>query len=142
MANLDPMAATTKWASRMQASGPQIIEGVNAVTVAPGVQAAKQKAVWIAKLQAAQDKWATNVSKVSLGSWQEAMRTRGVANIQSGVTAKQGNYSNFAAKFFPYLAAGKATIDAMPKATLQDGINKAIAQINYNANYKGGNGRS
>jgi hypothetical protein len=126
----------------MQGAGDSIREGVMAVTVAPGVKAAKQKQVWLAKLNAAADKWATNVGKVTLGDWQDAMTTRGIANIQSGVTAKAGNYQAFAAKFFSHLSAGKATIDNMPKATLQDGINKAIAQIQWNAKYTGGNGRS
>jgi hypothetical protein len=142
MAGLDPTAATAKWVSRMSVAGPQITEGVNAVQTAPGVLAARQKAVWLAKIQAAADKWARNVSAVTLSAWQEAMNTRGVANIATGVQAKQGNYAAFAAKFFPYIAAGKAKIDAMPKDSLQAGINKAIAQITYNAAYTGGNGRS
>lgn len=139
---LDPTSATSKWVSRMQAAGPQITEGVNAVTTAPGVSAAKQSAKWLAKLQAAQGKWAKNVAAVSLSDWQTAMTSRGIPNISTGVTAKQGNYATFAAKFFPYLQAGKATIDAMPTDSLSASIAKAVAQINYNAKYTGGNGRS
>jgi hypothetical protein len=142
MANLDPTAATTKWAQRMTAAGQQITEGVNAVTVAPGVSAAKQAQTWIAKLQQSVPKWQKNVAAVSLGDWQQAMITRGIPNISAGVTAKQGNYTAFAQKFYPYLAAGAATINNMPKASLADGINKAVAQINYNAKYAGGGGRT
>ncbi len=139
---LDPTSATNKWVSRMQAAGPQITEGVNAVTTAPGVAAAKQSAKWLAKLQASQAKWAKNVAAVSLSDWQTAMTSRGIPNISAGVTAKQGNYAAFAAKFFPYLQAGKATIDAMPTDSLSAGIAKAAAQITYNSKYTGGNGRS
>lgn len=139
---LDPTAATAKWAQRMQASGQQITEGVNAVTVAPGVQAAKQSATWIAKLQASVPKWTKNVAAVSLQSWQSSMIDKGIPAIAAGVQAKQGNYAAFAAKFYPYLAAGAATINNMPKMSLADGINKAVAQINYNAKYAGGGGKN
>lgn len=138
---LDPTAATSKWVSRMQAASQQITEGVNAVTEAPGAKAAKQVSVWLAKLQASQQKWARNVSAVTLSEWQTAMINRGIPAINAGVTAKQDNYAKFAAKFYPYLTAGKAKINAMPKTTLAEGIAKAVAQIQYNAAYTGGNGR-
>lgn len=139
---LDPTAATAKWVSRMQAAGPQITEGVNAVTTAPGVAAAKQVNTWLAKIQASAQKWAKNVAAVSLSDWQTAMTQRGIPAISTGVTAKQGNYQAFAAKFFPYLAAGAATINAMPTDSLSASIAKASAQITYNSKYTGGNGRS
>jgi hypothetical protein len=139
---LDPTAATAKWVSRMQAAGQQITEGVNAVTVAPGVSAAKQSAKWLARIQASQGKWAKNVAAVSLSDWQTAMTQRGIPNISTGVQAKQGNYAAFAAKFYPYLAAGQAKINAMDTSTLAAATQKAVAQIQYNAAYTGGNGRS
>lgn len=133
---LTPTAATTKWQQRMGAAGQQITEGVNAVTQAPGAKAAAKKATWIAKLQQSVTKWATNVASVSLGDWQQAMITRGIPNIATGVNAKAGNYSSFASQFYPYLAAGKSKIDNMPKGTLQAGIQKAVAQMTYNAQFK------
>jgi hypothetical protein len=139
---LDVTQGTDKWVSRMQASGTQIQNGVNAVTQAPGLRAAQQVNVWLAKIQASAQKWAKNVAAVSLADWQNAMITRGIPNINAGVTAKQQNYANFAAKFYPYLATGVAKVKAMPKATLQDGINRAVAMIQYNAAYTGGNGRN
>lgn len=139
---LDPTTATAKWVANMQAAGPTITAGVNAVTTAPGVSAAKQSAKWLAKLQASQAKWTKNVAAVTLSDWQAAMTSRGIPAISTGVTAKQGNYAAFAAKFYPYLAAGKATIDAMPTDSLSASVAKAVAQINYNAKYTGGNGRS
>lgn len=126
----------------MQASSTQITEGVNAVTVAPGVTAARQVNTWVAKVTAAAPKWAKNVAAVSLGDWQQAMISRGIPNITAGVQAKSGNYAAFAAKFYPYLATGVQQVKAMPNASLQDGINRAVAMINYNAKYTGGGGRA
>lgn len=132
MANLDPTSSTAKWVARMQAAGTQIKEGVNAVTTAPGVAAAAKKATWLARVTASADKWATNVRAVTLTEWRTKMLTVGIQRISSGVTAKQANYQKFAEKFYPYLAAGKAQIDAMPTGTVQQGIAKATAQILYN----------
>lgn len=137
MANLDPNAATAKWVQRMQASSQQITEGVNAVTVAPGVAAAKQVNTWLARVQASAQKWAKNVSAVSLTDWQNAMINVGIGRISAGVTAKQGKYLAFAQNFYPYLAQGQAKVKSMPKVTLQDGINRAIAMIQHNAAYAG-----
>lgn len=139
---LDPTAATAKWVSRMQASGQQITEGVQAVTEAPGVRAAKQLNVWLAKIQQSAQKWQRNVAAVPLADWQSAMINRGIPAINVGVTAKSGNYQAFAMKFYPHLAAGVAKVRAMPKASLQDGIARAVAMIQHNADYKGGNGRT
>lgn len=134
--SLDPTAATNKWVQRMQASTQQITEGVNAVQQAPGVAAAKQVNTWLAKVTASAPKWAKNVAAVSLQDWQQAMIQRGIPNISAGVSAKQGKYAAFAASFYPYLATGVAQVKAMPNATLADGINRAVAMINYNAKYQ------
>jgi predicted GTPase len=138
---LDATAATMKWQQRMQAAGQQITEGVNAVTVSPGASAAKQVNKWLARIQESAGKWQRNVGAVTLEDWRTAMISRGIPNIATGVQAKSAHYTAFATKFYGYLSAGKAKIDAMPTDTLQQAIAKATAQIQYNAAYKGGGGR-
>lgn len=135
MSRLDPTAATAKWVSNLSNSTTSITAGVNGVTVAPGVQAAKQVQTWLAKIQASQQKWATNVAAVSLQEWQSAMTQYGIPRISQGAQAKQGKYLAFAQKFYPYLASGVAQVKAMPKVTLADGVNRAVAMINYNAKF-------
>lgn len=137
MGNLDPSAATAKWVTNLSNSTQAITAGVNAVTQAPGQAAAKQVQTWIAKLQASQQKWATNVSKVTLQEWQQAMVNIGIPRIAQGAQAKQSKYMSFATSFFPYLAQGQAKVKAMPKITLQDGINRAVTMIQHNAAYAG-----
>jgi len=140
MANLDPTKATAKWVANLSAATTSITAGVNDVTVAPGQLAAKQVNTWLAKIQASAGKWAKNVGAVSLQDWQSAMLNVGIPRIAQGAQAKQSKYQAFAQSFFPYLAQGQAKVKAMPKVTLQDGINRAIAQIQWNANYPGKNG--
>lgn len=137
MPMITPDQAQAKWVRNTQAATQSVTDGVNAVSVAPGQKAAAQKQVWLAQLNASADKWARNVAAVSLGEWQQAMITDGIPRMQQGVQSKQAKYGQFAAKFFPYVAAGAAQIAAMPKGGTEAGINRAVAMIRYNAAFKG-----
>lgn len=136
MATKDPSAITSKWLSNISGATASITAGVNAVTTAPGQSAAKQKQRWLNRIMESADKWAANVSSVSLSQWQEAMINVGIPRIASGAQAKQGKYLAFINQFMPFLESGSAKISAMPKNTLQDSIAKAGAQITYNASFK------
>lgn len=131
----DPTAVAAKWHTNFSASGPSITAGVQAVTTAPGVKAAAKKALWLAKVTQSVDKWAKNVSAVSLGSWQQAMLTTGLQRLQTGATAGQPKVAQFMGQFLPYLDRHAATIDAMDKSSLEASIAKAAAQIRLNAQF-------
>lgn len=137
MAKLDPTEATAKWVNNLSNATSSITAGVNKVTQAPGAAAAAQVQTWLARIQQSAQKWATNVGKVSLQEWQQAMINVGIPRIAQGAQAKQNKYLAFAQKFYPYLAQGQAQVKAMPKVTLQDGINRAVAMIKHNAAYSG-----
>jgi hypothetical protein len=142
MARMDPTSATAKWVNNLSNSTQAITDGVNSVTTAPGQAAARQVQTWLARVQASAQKWATNTAAVSLQDWQQSMITTGIPRIASGAQAKQGKYQAFATKFFPYLQTGVSQVKAMPKVTLQDGINRAVAMINYNAKFSNKSGVS
>lgn len=130
---ITPDQATAKWVQRLSASTPQIQQGVQNVTVAPGHLAAAQKAKWLAKVTASQAKWASRVGSVSLSSWQQAMINVGLPRIAQGAQAKQGKYNAFLQSFLPYLQRGVAQVSAMPNVTIEDAINRAVAMIRFNA---------
>jgi ABC-type Co2+ transport system permease subunit len=132
----DPTAVATKWHTNFSASGPSITAGVNAVTVAPGIKAAAKKALWLAKVTASVDKWARNVSAVPLATWQQAMLTTGLQRLQTGATAGQPKVAQFMGQFLPYLDRNKAVIDAMDTSSISAAIQKAAAQITYNAAFQ------
>lgn len=136
MARVTPQQATDKWVQRLSAATQQITDGVNGVTVAPGVQASKAKALWLNRVTAAADKWASRVSSVSLPEWQQAMIQVGIPRIAQGAQAKQGKMQDFMTQFLPYLDQGVAKVDAMPKGDLNASIQRAAAMITHNANFK------
>lgn len=137
MSRLDPTAGTAKWVNNLSNATSSITAGVNAVTQAPGQKAANAVQTWLARIQQSAQKWARNVGGVTLQEWQQAMLNVGIPRIAQGAQAKQGKYLAFATKFYPYLAQGQAQVQAMPKVTLQDGINRAVAMIKHNAAYAG-----
>lgn len=132
----NPAEVAAKWAANLSQSTPSITAGVNAVQTAPGQLAAAKVTTWIAKLQAAQDKWVRNVSAVSLQSWKDAMLNKGVPRISTGAQAAQPKVQAFMTQFLPFVENVASSVRAMPNATLQDGINRAIAQIQGNAQFK------
>lgn len=137
MAKLDPQSGTAKWVNNLSNATSSITDGVNKVSVAPGQLAAAQVNTWLARIQQSAQKWANNVGSVSLASWKESMINVGIPRIAQGAQAKQSKYLAFAQKFYPYVEQGQAQVKAMPKVTLQDGINRAVAMIKHNAAYAG-----
>lgn len=81
MAIPTPQAAAAKWAQALAGASDRIQAGVQSVTTSPGAAAARQKAVYVAQVQAKADKWAANVGKVSTADWQQAVIQKGIPRI-------------------------------------------------------------
>lgn len=133
-----PQSATAKWVSNLSGATERMTAGANSVTTAPGQLAAAAADKWLARVTASKAKFAANVSKVSLQSWQNSYINIGIPRVAQGAQAKQDKMQAFMADFLPYLANGVAQIDKMPSTTLQDGIARATAMITYNAKYRRG----
>lgn len=120
-----------KWSQNLSASTTSIQNGVNAVQTAPGQTAAGRQALMKAKLNAAIDsgKWAARVGSVSLGDWKAAMLNKGVQRVASGAQAAQPKMQAFLTEFLPVAAQVSATVDAMPKNTIEDSVARAGAAI-------------
>ena len=125
MATKDPNAIAQQWASRLGASSQRITDGVNAVTVAPGQAAARQKQVWVQNVQASADKWASRTSQVSLGDWQQAMIQKGAPRVGAGATAAVPKFATFMGQLLPHIDSVKATLPA--RGNLDANIARMVA---------------
>lgn len=137
MTAMTPDQIAAQWASRLGASGDKMKAGIQATQVAPGQAAARQKAVWQQNTVNAADKWAANVSKVSLQDWQNAMITKGLSRVATGATAAQSKMTDFFSKLIPYQQQQKNNLPA--RGTYEQNKARASAWMDamHNFNYKG-----
>lgn len=135
MTRVSPQEGTTKWVNRLSAAVPDVTAGIQKVTEAPGMKAAQKFNKWQQNTQAAAQKWKNNTAAVGLSQWQQAA-IAGTSRIASGAQQKQDKYTQFASSFYPYLDAGVAKVKAMPDTNPEDRIQRAVAMMRYNANYK------
>jgi hypothetical protein len=138
MANKSPAAVAAKWQNRTKSAVNEMKAGVDAVTVAPGQQAAAAADVWQQKLQQPEtlEKFRRRVAGVSLQQWKDAMGTKGVQRVAAGVDAAAPTMQQFMADFLPHAESVAAQVRTMPHLTVEDGINRAAAQIRGNAAFK------
>lgn len=125
MATRDPNAIAQNWANRLGQSTQKITDGVQAVTVAPGQAAARQKGAWVQNTQAAADKWASRTSQVTLGDWQQAMIQKGAPRVGAGATAAVPKMASFMTQLLPHIDAVKGSLPA--RGDLNANINRMVA---------------
>ena len=126
MAKVDAQGWLDKWGRRLNAAGTDIQNGVNNVTVAPGIKAAQQKALWLQRIQERADVWAKQVAAVPLESWKSAMLNKGVQRIAAGVTAAQKNKTQQIAALLSAVDTARAAAIAQPRGTLEQNIQRSI----------------
>lgn len=108
----NPTDAAQAWVNGMQSAGPKYIAGIEAVKVAPGQLAAAKADFWATQVQNAKSKFAGNVAKVTLQSWQASASTKGAPRLGSGATAAQPKMASFMANFLPKLSTIVAGLPA------------------------------
>lgn len=121
----DPAAVAQKWVQRMNASGQALIDGVNGVTQAPGAAAARQVNAYTTGVQQNAQKWATNVARVTLADWQNAMITKGAPRIGSGAAAAESKMANAMAQLLPAIDTIKASLP--PRGDINANIARSVA---------------
>jgi hypothetical protein len=138
VANKSPASVANKWQNRTKAAVNEMKAGVDAVTTAPGQQAAAAADVWQQRLQQAEtlDKFRRNVGAVSLQQWKDAMTSKGVQRVAAGVDAATPTFTQFMTDFLPHVQSVATRVKSMPHLTVEDGINRAAEQIRGNATFR------
>lgn len=134
MKNLTADQIAQKWSSNLSAATAHIQAGVQAVQVAPGQAAARQKQVYVQNVQAAADKWARNVASVTLNDWQTAMVNKGIPRIATGAQAAQPKFVNFMNQLLPYIQQGTRTLPA--RGNLDANIARMTAWVRHMSQFK------
>lgn len=119
MARVNADEYVRKWQQRTSAASPDYQAGVRRVSQAPGALAAAKKADYVAAVNAQQNKWAANVSRVSLSDWQEMAATKGAANLATGVQAAGPKMAAAAGKLLSTVDSIRPRIRSMPSGTFE-----------------------
>lgn len=126
--------AAAKWATALPAAQQRYIDGVNAVTVAPGALAARAAPVWAANTQAAQAKFARNSAAVSLQAWQQATATKGAQRLSSGAQAAQSKVETAFSRLFPAIASAVSSLP--PRGDIEANIARSAQFARQMNKYK------
>lgn len=134
MAGMTPDQVAAEWAQRLAAATSKMQSGAQAVSIAPGQLAARNKAGYVAGVTANQDKWASRTSSVPLATWQNDYITKGLPRVASGATAAQPKMAAFMGQLLPYIASGRGNLPA--RGGLDANIGRMTAWVRYMAQFR------
>lgn len=134
---LDPAQAAQNWVTGLSQAGTKIQQGVQAVSEAPGVKAARNAQGYINGVQANVQKWQRKVAAVSLGDWVTAMTQKGVPRVAQGAQAAQPKFAAALGPLFQYMQSGLGQIDNMPNDSPAARDARMLSWANYMRNYQG-----
>ena len=126
-----------KWARNMGQAGETIREGVQAMQENPAAKAAANVSTWLARINEPKtaQKYVASLGRTTLESIKKAMIEKGIPRLSQGIPGGQSKYMAFAASFYPFLQSVTDRVRAMPKATREDRIARAVAQMRGVAEY-------
>jgi hypothetical protein len=127
--------AAQDWVNGLSAKTGKMQASAQAVTVAPGQAAARQKAAYLQGVQSSVDTWARNVAAVSREDWINAYVTKGIPRVASGASAAQARMTAVFDKLLPYIERGKSTLPA--RGTFEQNKQRVSAWMDYMHAYKG-----
>ena len=138
MSRVTPAEYADKMARRLAGATQDITRGIERVTENPAQAAIAQKQLLIDRFMESinNGKWEEALGQVTLQEWKTAAREKGVPRIASGINAAKPKLTRFAQKLLPAVDAASATVKAMPKATLEDRINRATTYMREMANFR------
>jgi len=123
--------AAASWKTSMQTAQQKYTDGINAVTQSPMAAAAANTAGYIQGVTDAvsSGKFERGLQRVSITDWKTAATTKGAPRLATGAAAALPKVEKFWQSFGPKLDAATAQTRAMPKATFEDRMARAQAQM-------------
>lgn len=118
-----------KWGRNLKAATTDIRRGVDRVSEAPGIAAARKADKMLAGITEAINNgtWQNAVAAVSLEDWKRATIEKGINRIPLGVDGAMTKQVQMAERLLSAVESVKNRVDTMPDTTLEDRINKSVA---------------
>jgi len=135
---LSPAEVAKKWSRNLGASTESIKAGVNAVTEAPTLKAARQVDQYLAGVSraVADGKYLAGLRRVTLEDWRKSMIEKGVQRVAAGASAAIPKMEAFLGEFLPYVEAGQRMLESMPRGDIGQNIARAVAMIEHNSRFR------
>jgi len=136
---VNPTTMAANWTTGVQNNSAKWLAKYLAPSVLFNANPTASQAAWVAGVTAAAaaGSYATGMSSVNLTTVATNATTYGAANYAASGTKKAANYSAKTPALAAAITSVRATVSAMPNATLQDRINRMTAWANGMATYKG-----
>ena len=139
MAKVTPEQYAEKQARNLQNSLPDIRQGIERVSSAPGQKAAAAQQRMKDNLNKSIDdgRWAKKVAGVSLEEWKSAALNKGVDRIASGIDNAHDKQVQMAGRLLAAVDQSASKVRSMPKGTLSDSIARMTAFVTDMSKFKG-----
>jgi hypothetical protein len=131
MARTNAQQWLEKWSRRLNAAGPDIQTGIDRVKEAPGMAAARAQALFAQRLMESINNgtWAKNVSAVSLQSWQDSMKNKGIPRLATGVSQAVKSKAQVIGDLLSAVDTASAAAKEIPKGGIDASIARASAYM-------------
>lgn len=138
MARLTALQAREKHARNTKASREDMVNGIQAVTEAPGKKAAaKADKMLLGITEAIQSgKWAARVGAVTLEDWKSKMITKGVPRVSAGIDAAAADIESFYDQLFSYQDSYLSSLHSMPDLTIDDAEARMVTNMRKMSQFK------
>lgn len=133
MARLTAQELVEKQATRTKNAIQDYQKGIDRVTEAPGVKAARKVDKMRAGIQEALDsgKWQNNVASVGLSEWQAAAKNKGAQRISAGIDAAKPKMVPIFQQILDHQDAGLAQLQQMPDITPEQREARALFMMRH-----------
>jgi len=133
-----PELGAKKLLERVRQSKAFYIYGVQNPKVSPTEAAIAVADSWhrIMSDPRTKERWIEGRKAAGDETWLAGILGKGADRWIPGVEFGIGKYLEFAAEFYPYMAAKISEIKKMPKVTIEDRIRRAAEMIRHNYNFK------
>lgn len=127
-----------QWSKGMSGATEKMKAGINSVTEAPTMKAARRIDAMVAGVQraAASGKTQAALEAVTVEDWRKQMLDKGVPRVASGAVAAKPKVAAFADQFIPWLQAGQRKLESMPRGDLETNLNRMMENARHNSQFR------
>jgi hypothetical protein len=135
---VDAATAAARWETGASGATGKWAEGIQSTQVDVAARAIQQQGVMAANFAQAvsSGRWARRLTESGGTANWKAQSLAKQSNYGTGVSAAKGKFQAAMQQLLPYIYAGKATIDSMPKGSIGASKARVNAWIDYMAAYK------